>query len=832
MHKNHKLSTLGKSVSIAALAAVLIPSTAYAQIDEVITTAQKRSESVQDVPISINAIDGEKLSKLGVDSAEDILGLMPNVNTAAANEINSGFTIRGVGTNNFHGNVSRAVGVYQDEVSRGTPFSGVLGVYDMERVEVLRGPQNTLFGRNTTGGAINYISKKPTLGGEGAEGYLSGSYGNHNAINLEGAVGLSLGENFGIRASGQLVKRDGLFENQVAGRVGEKLGEKDRTSFRIQGLFAPTDATEVLLSYSNAKNRGTNIGNKGIGLRDPNDPRLVCPDLGNLGGTSAYEGVSNCVTAFGENPSLPEWNQIYNTSSAIQNIDIDTAFGKIKHEFDNGITLTSITAIDNTSVLQSDDNSAGPTFYFQPNQDADFEQFSQEIRLQSDGAESFRWILGGYYFKEDLRLATIVRRDANGAGPPPAAPPGAGQVTPYNFLDQEDEDLSVYGQVEFDFSDQTTLTLGGRYTDNQKEAISEFGVIHAPLVPWAPPDALIPSNDQLTQARIDELIAAGQVEAVARFNVECGRNNGTTRPCPNGEDGIIEQGISEIGLRVGLDHTLDNGTLLYTNYSRGFKSGGFDTRALAALNGDATQPVGKETLNAFEGGFKWANDENTLQLNGAIFLNLWNDRQEFATINGIPGFINIPKIELYGAELDAVFAPTDDLVITAGIGLLEGEITDDGGITGIDEGHTSPNTPPISLNGSLSKDFNLASGYVNFFTKARWQDESIDYTGLDSAMIGGQTVTRDSLHTHDSQFVWDAAVNYNFGANEQYSVGLWVDNITAEKYCNDIGINEGIGDQDGAMAPFAGANGDLNTTGNCSPSDGRALYGAKVRVNF
>ncbi|MEM7282090.1 MAG: TonB-dependent receptor [Pseudomonadota bacterium] len=805
---------------LLALFVVAVPLTAQAQLEEIIVTAQKRVESQQDVPIAIQVVAGDEMNRLGVQDAGDITGLFANVNTNAANELNNGFTIRGVGTNNFHGNVARAVGVYQDEVSRGTPFSGVLGVYDMERVELLRGPQNTLFGRNTTGGAINYISKKPSLDG-GYDGYAIGTIGEHGQQDLEGAIGIGVSDTFGIRFSGQSIRRDGLFTNIAPGREGELLGERDRISFRAQALFAPSDSTEVLLSFSTAQSNGTNIGNRAIGQRDPNDPGQPCPDLPNLGGTSAYEGASNCVTSFGENPSTDDWHTVYNVSSAAAEVDVDTGFLKITHDFANDITLTSITAFDQTTVLNTDDNGGGPRLFFIPNQDADYEQISQELRLQG-GSDTFRWIGGLYYFQEDMRLATIVRRDANGPVAPPPAP-GAGQVIAYNFLDQDDEDLSLYGQVEFDISERTKITGGLRFTRNEKEAVSIFGVMQAPWSPLAPwgPNQIVAPNQQLTQDFVQQQIDSGaNLEAVPQFNVECGVGGGLS--CA-GEDGIIGQDLDEWGGKIGIDHTLENGTLLYASYSRGFKSGGFDTRALAATQGDATIPVEPETLDAFEVGFKWDNEAGTLRVNGAAFFNQWNDQQVFAVVTGIPALTNVPDSELYGAEVELLWAPDDSLLISGGLGLLESEITDDGGLLGVNSGHELRNTPPLSITGSIRKDVEVGNGNLEWFAKFRYQDEMVDNLSTFEAPINGVLLTQDALHTHDSQFIVDARVTYVFGSEQQYSVALWGDNLTGEEYCHDIGLLDSIDNTTDTA---------LTTTGNCSPADGEALFGITGRIDF
>ena len=800
--------------NVLTMAMIILPGiqqSAFAEIEEIVVTAQKRAENQQDVPIAMQSIAGDNLEKLGVSDAGDITDLFANLNTNAANEMNTGFTIRGVGTNNFHGNVARAVGVYQDEVSRGTPFSGVIGVYDMERVEVLRGPQNTLFGRNTTGGAINYISRKPSFD-PGVEGYVTLKAGNEGAVDVEGAVGGGLADNFGVRASFKSSQRDGLFKNLAPGRIGEEMGERDRQSYRIQALWAPTDNTEVLLSYTAAENNGSNIGNKAFGLRDPNSPlSAVCSELPGLTGTSAYTKSNNCVTSFGNNPSTADdWNTVYNTSSARADVEIDTAFLKIDHEFDNGIIFSSITATDETTVLNADDNSGGPDLMFTPHQDAEFDQFSQEFRLQGE-TDKLRWIAGIYYFEEDMRLATIVRRDANGAVSPPPAP-GAGQVSAYNFLDQTDEDLSVYAQIEYDVSDDVTITAGVRRTENEKEGVSLFGVLHTPYQRWAPPDALIPVDTVMTQAYIEQLRAAGQVEAVPQFNVDAAG------------DGVVEQDLSETGFKLGIDRKFER-SMLYASYSRGFKAGGFDTRALAALNGDATRPVEPETLDAWELGYKWDSESGNLRVNAAVFFNVWEEMQVFATVGGIPALANIPESELMGAEVDLTWAPDDYWLINLGVGVLDSEITEAGTLSGISEGHETRNTPPFSITGSISRDIPLGDGNLNLFLKFRYQDEMVDFLSDEVGPAGTPVagIKRDDFHTHDSQFELDLRGTYTFGSEEQYSVAVWVDNVTEEEYCNDIGLIDGLGDTDVD---------DLSATANCSPNPGMRLYGVTASILF
>ena len=199
--------TTRKQQALATLcgAAAMIANPANAQtedvsvLEEVVVTAQKREQNVQDVPIAIDALSRDSILAQRVTGPDDLVKLLPNLSLQTASAVNSGFAIRGVGTNNFHLTAAQAVGLYFDEVSQVTPFTSQLGLFDMERIEVLRGPQNTLFGRNTTGGAVNFISRRPDPK-EGTNGYAQVNVGNFEKLDGEGAIGFAFGEHFAIAA--------------------------------------------------------------------------------------------------------------------------------------------------------------------------------------------------------------------------------------------------------------------------------------------------------------------------------------------------------------------------------------------------------------------------------------------------------------------------------------------------------------------------------------------------------------------------------------------------------------------------------------------------------
>lgn len=758
---------------ITGIILVCLAQPAAAQIEQVIVTATKRPLDRQSVPLTLQAIDADELRELNADTAEDLLLLFPNLSINGSNEVNKGFTIRGVGTNNFHGNVNSAVGVYQDEVSMSTPFSGVLGVYDIERVEILRGPQNALFGRNTTGGAVNYISRAPEVG-SGWSGYAHGALGQDSQADLEAAVGFDTGRRSAARLALQSVGRDGLFINRVPGREGERLGERDRLSARAQWTWQPTATTRVLLNAHAGYHRGSNVGNKAIGLRDPRDPSQPC-DPDEIAAGSDYRTRNACAAANGFNPSSSEWETVYNNSGAQSDIDVEGGYFKLMHEFDAGYELTSITAFENTRVNQADDSSGFNQQRLTPMQDGDYHQFSHEMRLASGPDEALRWLAGVLYFEEDMVLGTNVM---NG---------GAGVVAS-NILDQTDRDLSVYGQVEIDLLDRLGLGIGLRYTDNEKRAPSSIFRI----VPQGPNGLADPtiflSNDLIESAGV-----VARTIALRDLKAE----------------------LNELGGKVHVSWQAVDDVFVYGSYSRGFKAGGFDTRAIAALvpgSGVGT-PVGAETLDAWELGIKSTLANGALLLNAAVFSYDWKDLQSFVVVNGVPGFANIPESDLHGLEIEAQWSPAASWLLTASAGFLDTEVADAGNLTSsIDEGHELTNAPEFSATASIRKEFELPSGRLVLRADAAYAGEQRDTFRF----------ALDRFSTKGSTLFLNLRGTWHFGPDERFDIALWGENLTEERTCFDIGL---VDNPSMTM-------GQLSTTGACSPSEGQRRFGISGGARF
>lgn len=801
------ISTGNNSALALVLALAWMSQPAYSQdsvwLEEVVVTAQKRAESVQDVPIAINAIVGDQLDALGVRDTDDLVTLFPNLSLQNNSSINTGVTIRGVGTNNWHITGLHAVGQYQDEVSLFSPFTSRLALFDMERVEVLRGPQNTLFGRNTTGGAVNYISRKPST--EGVEGYAFTNLGNEGRVDVEGALNIPFGDSAALRIAGQTVNRDGIFNNAFNGR---KMGDIERNSGRVQLLVNLSDSTEVLINGHVGYNRSGRIPSKAIGLWAPDSPNVVdgvatpdalvrapidCPSLLE-GGSGQFERGSNCLTVLPftggrtESPTLDGWRNVQDGAPDRANVDFEGGFLRVTHETDS-MSIVSITAYDEMKVEYNQTLSGNSTGQgFMPGQSGHTEVFSQELRLTSTDDGAFRWIAGGYYSRDDSRLATIIYRTDNGA-----APFG---IVPSIAIDQEVEVWSGYGQVEYDFADKMTLTLGLRYTDDRKNGNSAARVA-------AKTDNGTPFGAPLGLSTYISLDEFDQITIAAADG---------SRPCPPPVGGLpcrsdipVRQVLKEWGGKAGIDYRFTDNIMGYASYSRGFKSGAFDTRALAAFQGTADQPTEAEFLDAYETGIKTTLADGALDLNGAVFFYQWDDLQVFDVDNlGRVAFLNIPETELIGAEVDLKWTPTDSLFIQAGVGWLDTEIKDAGTLVTPTEGAPLPHSPEWSLTGLVIKTFHVGNGLFSLQTNVHWMDER------NGATSGSQ------ITTINDSFQWNARATYEFGGEQQYEIAFWVDNITAEKTCGSIELN-----------------GSLNYQAECrNPNAGKAFYGVNLRYDF
>lgn len=784
-------------------------------IEEIVVTATKRAEAVQDIPIAINAVQGDQLETLGVMDTDDIVNLFPNLHLQGASALNSGFTIRGVGTNNYHITGQQAVGQYIDEVTLVSPFTSQLAVFDMERIEILRGPQNTLFGRNTTGGAVNYITRKPVIGEN--SGYVTARIGNEGRFDFEGAWNFAVGENVAMRVAGMTNNRDDIWDNLYVDPTtgpADDLGEIERNSARVHLLWEPSDDTSVLFNAHVGYNRGDRgVTARGSGLWDASGPQEVVTDMGIMpytavagagasiiepvidcpevnAGIAQFEGTNNCVVltprsgGMSTNPSTADWNQVWDAGPTLADVDLEGFMVNITHDFGN-MELVSVTAYDEMSIEFPSSNALAPHGTgFYPGQSGTWEIFSQELRLVSSTDSNLRWIAGAFFNTEDDQLATIIYRTDDGA--PPFG------VVPSIAIDQDVTIWSLYGQIEADVGDKGTVTVGLRYTDDSKDGLSVARV--AAYTATGTPGPRLPLN---TYFSLDA------------YNVLTDPPSG---PCPPPVGGFpcrldipVVQDLSETGWNLIYNYHFTDEFMGYVSASKGFKSGAFDTRALAAFSGTADRPVQPETMYAYEAGFKSTLADGSVIFNGAVFFYDWEDLQVFdVDATGAPAFLNVPGTEIYGADFELQWVPADTWLITGGLGYLNGEITDDGGLTTVRNGAVMQNTPEWTLNGMVRKDFDLGPNNLSILANFAYKDEY--NSSLDETQFSWV----------DSTFFLNARASYAFGNDQQYEISAWADNITEERTCSEINTL-----------------GTLNYVMECSnPNPGFVLYGLTFSAQF
>ncbi|NOX52742.1 MAG: TonB-dependent receptor [Gammaproteobacteria bacterium] len=439
-HFNRYLAALcGKFVVVSFLLAIALPSYA-AVIEEIIVTAQKREQNAQEVGIAISALTGDQMTQLGYSNAQQVTALAPGVHTVQPNgEANYSLAIRGVASSDFTTNVESPVAIYMDEVYISQMSGAGFMLFDMERVEILKGPQGTLYGRNATGGLAHYLSRKPS---EELNGYARLTAGRYDQIKFEGAVGGSLSDTLMARLSIATNDHDPYVEN----RIGTDLNNGNEQGARLQLLWAPNDEFDLLLNVR-GMNQDIDTGffeNVSSVIEGRLTPNVVNPVLG-------Y--IDNDGDVYAGDYDSPGFNDLETRGySATINWDFET------------FTFTSITDFSTVKrdYIEDSDASPVPLFNFFLNTDA--EQFSQEFRFAGD-TDNMHWVAGFYYL--DLAI-----NDANGAETEPFIDPDndtpaiSGLDNPYEM---NTESYSVFGQVEYDLSETWTLIAGLRWIRDEKD---------------------------------------------------------------------------------------------------------------------------------------------------------------------------------------------------------------------------------------------------------------------------------------------------------------------------------------------------------------------------
>lgn len=424
--------------------------TAQTVMQEITVTAQKIQQSIDDVPAAVSALTGDQISDLGFRSSMDIAAQVPNLDVTDTG-FNLLFSIRGNTLQDFGDANESPVGFYIDDVYRGTLSGQMNQLFDIERVEVLRGPQGTLYGRNTTAGLVHYISKAPS---STFDAYAEAQLGSYDQRIIEGAVGGPLGDRVRGRIAGKYNKDDGWQENSAPG--GGKFAATDVWAVRGQLEIDLTDNFKALtsVSYSTQDNVSPIYGYMGVLTSDTSFEQCTVPDI-NAG--RCY----NIANFRDPNPD-PEhiWTEL-TPNDAQNDADIFSVSERLTWTMPNDLELVSITAyetVDKTAVVDEDSSEVGAFgigFQFRDTYTADTEQFSQEFRLTSTGERS-PWIAGIFYYDDSKDVTSTVEILETVPG------------VPDTVATTETESWAVYADWQPKITDTIGLLAGLRYTDETK----------------------------------------------------------------------------------------------------------------------------------------------------------------------------------------------------------------------------------------------------------------------------------------------------------------------------------------------------------------------------
>ena len=693
------MTTFKKQLLATAMpmVAMLIGAPAFAQeasaeeagIADIVVTAQRREENLQDVPISISAFNAEQMKAQGTTDISRLEGLVPGFTFGRAGS-DARPAMRGVRTENVGVNGDTTIGFFVDGVYQSRASQATTGFVDVERVEIQRGPQGTLYGRNTFGGNISITTAQPSL-----TGYFGGvdlTVGENGKFRGDAFINAALSETVALRLAGSYEKSDGYVKN--VNPLGSNLFDDNNRYVRMSVLLQPNDAFSATFKFDYSRRTGAGGSAFGykllgtyydVGSRQQLFNATVVSDLNTRGGNrdgvfDALPGSTVATSDLGV-PIFAAGNPYRINTDQPTELDLESKAWAANIAYDFGaVTLKSITGYTDFGAIRTQDtdfsgNQVGIDF-----QDTRAKTFSQELQLLSSGEGPLTYVLGGYYFKDKLtgifinqQLPRIIRNvtpnlnlAANGGG----------------FYDQqraETESLAAYAQGSYALSDQLKLTLGVRHTRDKKD----FAFANANAIL---PTAGTPPTPQGTAITL----GTGPIPASA-FGSEGAATNCTYTSFPLPRSGFQclaantnvltgatfdTKTFSRTTWRAGLDYQLAEDNLLYASVSTGFRSGGFNS----GQNTAALQPTfDPEKVLAFEIGSKNRFADNTVQINVAAFYNKYTNLQEQRQVpvgtTTLSIIENSGKARAYGAELEAVWKPVDALTIGTSLSYLNAKYT-------------------------------------------------------------------------------------------------------------------------------------------------------------
>lgn len=700
-------------------------------LPSVTVTAQKREESVQEVSTAITALGGKELLEEGIGrSASEILSYVPNASAGTQQHGRPRWWIRGVGAGQQQWDLSNPVGFYLDEVYISNASATGFPLFDLDRVEVLRGPQGTLWGKNTTGGAISVVSKKPSFNESDNDDYVKVDVGSYNERLVQGGVGgVIVDERLAGRVSFHQENYDGHFDNQFDGSDG---GAIEDGALRAQLLAVLTPNLEALLNVHH-RSYETDGGVRTAGSYAAN---------GVFRGGYAPSRDSQDISSNAEEHSDTRQNGI--------SLNLKWQLGKY--------AFTSITGYEDFDNETLSDNDSTPLEISRTRADGKSKQFTQEFRLTSPREDRWNWLAGVHYFKEDVDYAAqgaqLPPGSVASAGGTPSGAPGAA----YNSseLDHKAQSFAIFGSTTYNWTDQFNTTFGLRWTREKKEY-------------------------DLNRVGSTGATAANRWSNLAHW---WNSYTGPLQAAGTAGSGTFSTSDSKTWNAVTYDITpeykITPHDRVYFKHAHGEKSGGFNTAAtsLAAVN-----TVDPEQLDSYELGYKseWLNGR--VNFNASVFHYEYEDVQVNvvgfnANANGTVSYLqNADKAHVNGAEFEVEALVTENLHVNASLGLLR---------TKYDELQVLNNGPDLSgaelvrsphVTAQFAADYRIplengskivVGGDARYIDKQYYYitPQGVDSSGLDRKILEQESYTlvnaRLAYSTFKDKYTWTLYANNLF----------------------------------------------------------------------
>ena len=731
-------------IPIAAFFVACLASSTLAQdvlLEEIVVTARKVQENLQDTPIAISAFTQETLNRRMIFNTEDLSRVTPNLQfksyapLSGSNSAAQVF-IRGIGQTDASGGIDPGVGMYIDDVYMGRAVGGIMDFRDISNVQVLRGPQGTLFGRNTIGGAILLTTTAP---GDKFGGEIKVGTGSDGLLEFFGAADLPFSDNIAARVSLGGRKRDGYVT-----RIYDGLDLGNEDSYTVKGALHldPTESLNIVLrgDYTKEDENGSPFVFAAIN-ETATFPAVVSVGYGCPGATfpppHVPSGVINQNCANNATWNLGNYTNGGNTK-AESNLENYGASMTLTLAINDMLSFKSITA--DRSMKWGGARDADNTFLtiLSTEYTSKADQFSQEVQMLVT-ENSFKGVAGVFYFDEDVHDNLLVPY----ALPPAVLPPGDQVGLDYQDSKMNNKSLAYFTQWTFDVTDALSLTGGIRYTDEKKTM---------DIIAWGAPfiaDRPVP----------DPLPIIGPIP--------------TTAPPLNVEPFGHKRSFTATTGSLNLEYRFTERIMSYFSWSQGFKSGGFNQRYNAPTADLQPLSFASEEAETYELGFK-ADITNSFRLNGAFFTTDYDNMQLVYRVGIVPLLFNAGKATIRGAELEFTYVPNAKFILEGSLGYLDDEINSVDEIplatATLGPSNDLPFTPDLTANIGGAYSFNMGRFLLTprldiSYTSEQFFDAA---NTKEVAQMDPVTITNFSLKLNDLSRRW--------------SVVAGIDNLTDEVY--------------------------------------------------